>query len=250
MPAKKIYFRLSIELKDSQTRSSREITVPADLSLDLLRMVINILFGWHGGAESAFYLGPARDPIEVSASVPSRGDSWDPCSTFDTESLFGGYSCDFRDFGDHDDDDEYDDYEDEDEFRTHFRFDELTVGQAFARVSSSFRYEYDLNEGHTHSVKIKSRNYQPQGGQYPIYCLKAAGPMGYDAETGESDDDDLLQDENGSFPPGVIDAHGLPTDKYWQLRAALNTPAERINAELARFCKNQKLRKIPKTSAP
>ncbi len=114
-----------------------------------------------------------------------------------------------------------------------YDFSDFTLQKAFDRAGREFRYVYDFGDKHTHFIKLKRKKYNPQLGRYPVYCVKSAGPKGF--EDGCSKDDELLCQKHGLKTEDLFDDDGWPKDEYWELREDLNHPIEEINQVLAEY---------------
>ncbi len=125
-----------------------------------------------------------------------------------------------------------------------YSFKDLSVQDAFRLSGGTFFYIYDYGAERKHTIKLKKENYQPEPGQYPIYCLKSQGPKAM--EDGCSGDDDLMCETYGVEYEDLFDEDdGEPTDLYFELREKFSTPLDDINVGLAALCQVFKLKKLP-----
>ncbi len=131
-----------------------------------------------------------------------------------------------------------------------YDFYEIKLDKAFKMSGGTFRYMYDLCDEHEHVIKLIKKGYKPETGRYPVYCIKAEGPKGF--EESYSEDDELMCEANGVQMEDLLDEKDFPVKKYWEMRAVFTTPMDRINEDLATVCKHHRLRKIgepaPKTA--
>ncbi len=199
------YCVISVRLNESATPSLREIAVPADIKLGVLKNIITVAFGWTGEdwrdwnecRVRAFFLG---DGISAPAACnPAFKD------------------CDYDP-------------------------DALTLREALEISAGALTYVFCQKFKHIHHIKLENADYKPRPGQYPVCCLKSEGPMGdvpHDRAADQALSEHLDDFRDDDFELKIRDflaAHREPGSKELKGKEKTVKTPESLNEELAKFC--------------